>query len=353
MNFLKKIYEKVIPQKVRNLDLSKTEDKLKLLILVSGLGIFALIGSATAIQLTMFPKFCSTCHIMAPEYATWKATAHNELKCTACHIKPGLLNLIEHKVGAMKEVYLYVTKTYPNPIESEHPIENEVCQQCHSQKRRVTPSGDLIIPHDRHENKQVLCVACHSGVAHGNIARREVNKDVKRVEWTDERGALETAKKYTLPKMETCIKCHTQRKVSTLCTKCHSKIQVPGDHKNFGWKSNHGMTAMGDIMYCQKCHSYGFEDKEGDIPKKGIGFAEYARKNTFCRECHSKRPHDANFITSHMKREKAIGRDACYACHDLIAPSEITPTQTYCNKCHWFKPNNTLNFKVSSSSKEE
>ncbi|MCL5935198.1 MAG: NapC/NirT family cytochrome c, partial [Firmicutes bacterium] len=153
--------KKIIPE-IPKLDLSKTEDKLKLFILVAGLIICIGVGSVTAIQLTMTPQFCSSCHEMTPEVRTWQATSHSKFKCTECHIEPGIGNLIIHKIGAVKEVYLHVTNTFERPIRINYYIENNICEGCHTPQNRVfTVSGDLIIPHERHEKKGIYCVQCH------------------------------------------------------------------------------------------------------------------------------------------------------------------------------------------------
>lgn len=323
--------------KLPKFDLSKTEDKLKLFILASGLLIFLVVGSAGAIGFTMRPDFCRTCHVMEPEYQTWKATSHSQIACTDCHIEPGLGNLIVHKVGALKELYHYVTKTYERPLKMAHKIESSVCEQCHSQERVFTTSGDIIIPHAKHREKDVKCVECHSGVAHGKIAQREVTKEGPFEEWTIEVGKKETAKQYTKPDMDTCIRCHTKRNAPRLCETCHSTIFTPKDHSQPIWKTTHGLNARVDLNSCNKCHSYGNTIVSVTTGDK---VTQYARGNEFCSKCHVTKPpnhQSPKWLPSHNLVVSAKGKQNCFVCHDIFPPkAENKSTTTYCNKCHWF-----------------
>ncbi|GAW93574.1 cytochrome c3 family protein, partial [Calderihabitans maritimus] len=208
---------KFLSRLIPKFDLSKTEDKLKLFILVNGLVLFIGVFSVAALKLTSTPQFCAICHEMRPEYVTWAATSHNKVACVKCHIEPGIVNLIKHKMGAMKQLYQHVTKTYHRPIEMPHEIEDYICEQCHSQNRVVNASGDLIIPHEKHKIQEVPCVRCHSGVAHGKIAEREVTAEGDFSEWTLALGKKEAAPKYTRPAMKTCMTCHKERQVTTDC----------------------------------------------------------------------------------------------------------------------------------------
>lgn len=315
-------------------DLSKTEDKLKLFILMCGLLIVIGVGSVTAIQLTMSPEFCASCHEMTPQYVTWQVTSHSNIACTECHIEPGNLNLVKHKIGATKELYLHLTGSYKRPIVMKHPIPNNVCEQCHSpENRRFTPSGDLIIPHDRHSEKGIKCVDCHSGVAHGDIGRRGVTARGDLQAWTVSTGIKETAGKLSKPKMNACIECHMSKKVTTKCEACHTSIAIPDNHKEASFLLDHGTMAMNNIDYCNKCHSYSME---GSKIKTGNKVADYARGNAFCWNCHQKLPetHNHEWKIIH-KKEARTDKAGCLVCHNENKPKDKErATKTYCYQCH-------------------
>lgn len=328
--------------------MSSTEQRLKALILVSGILLAVLLGTAGAIKLTMSPDFCSKCHVMAPEYTTWKASSHIQVACVDCHIKPGLGNLIVHKISAMKELYLYFTGTYERPIKMSHKIEDEICTACHSTNRDTTPSGDLIIPHAKHASKKVLCIECHSGVAHGNIVARNMTEDGNYAVWTSEYGAAQMSKDYSEPKMNTCLKCHMERGVTQECRACHTSISLPPDHKVKSWGTNHGIKARGDLEYCNKCHSYSVAAK--DIPIKDP-VTRYARGNVFCVGCHQLRPagHTEDWKMVHKRGVKNGDTSSCLVCHNNEKPTSVEKSvPTYCAKCHG-KSASTVNGNVYKS----
>ncbi len=324
-----------IISKLPKFDLSRTEDRLKLIILISG---FILVfGSLTVggIAYTMRSSFCSTCHEMQPEYATWEASAHSQIGCVDCHIEPGIVNLVKDKLGAMVQVYMHVTKSYASPIEypATKEIPNTVCLKCHSANRQYSPSGDIIVPHAKHIANGVQCVDCHKGVTHGLVSERGVSKasTIPFDKWTAAVGTQEMVPKFSNPRMDTCITCHIKRGVSTNCTACHSEIGIPASHKDqTAWKVSHGKSAETDINTCDKCHSYGFVEPLGN---KKLTVDEYARDNVFCLNCHTKRPpnhgnkDDETWISGHSAVVKSKGIENCLACHDLRPPAKPAAVQ--------------------------
>lgn len=318
----------------KKLNLTKTEDRLKAIILVSGIVLTVVLGIAGAVKITMSPDFCKQCHVMAPEYATWESSSHVQIACTKCHIKPGLGNLILHKLSATKELYLYFTGTYDRPIAMNHKLEDEVCTQCHSTNREITPAGDLIIPHDKHAAKKVQCVECHAGVAHGNIAARKMTEDGNYQVWTQEYGQMQMVKDNTEPRMNTCLACHIKRGVTQQCQACHTTISMPPDHKAKDWGTTHGLKARADLDYCDKCHSYSVDAKDVSNSDK---VARYARGNVFCYNCHQNRPpgHTDDWRIVHKKDVRNGDVSGCLICHNDQKPTpQDKAVPTYCAKCH-------------------
>lgn len=318
----------------KKLGFANTEERLKAFILITGLIILVVLGLGGALKLTMTPQFCFRCHVMAPEYYTWKASAHVQIPCTRCHIKPGLGNLVIHKLSALKEVTLYFTGTYDRPIKMSEKIDDEVCTQCHSTNRGITPSGDLIIPHDKHAAKKVQCVECHSGVAHGNIVGRKMTDDGNFQVWNPVYGQNQMAATFAEPKMNTCLACHIKRNVTQKCEACHTTISIPADHKVKDWYTTHGHKAKGDLDYCNKCHSYSVNAK--DVPVKDA-VARYARGNVFCYKCHQTRPagHSADWNIVHKKDVVNGDISGCLICHEYNqAGPAAKAVPTFCAKCH-------------------
>lgn len=325
-------------------DLSTTEGKLKLFIVASGIAIVVILGMAGTLAATNQPAFCSVCHkTMSPEYTTWSVTSHANINCTACHIKPGLVNTLLHKVKTMKEPVLYVTGTWEKPIKPTEKVENENCEACHSSNRNFTVEGDLIIPHEKHEKAGIQCVDCHYGVAHAKIYERGLTGEkapVQPEKWTAVYAKTVATPEFTNPNMDTCIQCHHKRGVPISCETCHKTISTPVNHRDqAAWKTNHGLEAEKNIKYCQNCHNYGFGDSGVKLDNPA---AAYAWGNSFCISCHSKMPPGHNNTTwrnEHGQVEKVKGIKNCEACH---RPSDRypdkAPTKVACNQCH-YQPN--------------
>jgi len=330
---------KIIPK----FDLSKPEDKLKLFILANGLLIFIGVASVGMLKVTSTPQFCSSCHEMQPEFVTWQATSHNQIDCVKCHIPPGLDSLVKHKISAMKQLYQHVTDQVPNPIEMPHPIENYVCEQCHSQNRLVNASGDIVIPHNRHLEQEIECVTCHKGVAHGVLAERELTKEIPYDDWTPAVAQEQTKSKYVRPPMGTCMACHEERGVTTECAACHKVIRLPDSHQQGQWKSTHGLTARSEgYVECMQCHA-----SDSYLPANSTDtVVKIARQTDFCYSCHLTKPanhENKNWRPEHGKTAVTKGKDNCFVCHDVNkSAAEENVTNTYCNLCHWFPENKQI-----------
>ena len=221
--------------------------KLLLIGLGGVLGISLL--TAGVLSATSTPQFCSICHEMTPEHATWQASSHSKIACVTCHIEPGAVSLVKHKMSSMKQLYLHVTGTVPEAIEMPVPIKDAVCEQCHSTTRKVDPSKDIIIPHDKHLAQGISCVTCHAGVAHGYIAERGLNEKKDLSTWDD----AKTQKAMTLDKtklaMAVCIKCHEQVNAGK---KPWLEEQLPEANKPATPANTGGLHAPVD---CNGCHS--------------------------------------------------------------------------------------------------
>ncbi|HUX27140.1 MAG TPA: NapC/NirT family cytochrome c, partial [Terracidiphilus sp.] len=87
------------------------------------------------------PQFCGqTCHVMHPEYAAYKISAHSHVACVDCHIGSGAESYFEAKVNGTKQVIEVAFNRYPTPIPS--PVRNlrparVICEGCHTPARFV------------------------------------------------------------------------------------------------------------------------------------------------------------------------------------------------------------------------
>lgn len=327
---------------------------LKFTIIVVGIFVFTLLAVIGMTYATSVPKFCSTCHIMKPEYATWEASSHSQVSCVQCHVDSGLTNALKHKVVATKELYKYLTKTYELPIQMTEQLPDSRCLECHSVKRKVSPSyPDLYIPHERHSEKDVSCVKCHQGVAHGKIASRGMTMGGNFNEWDKAKGAGVMDTKYTIPRMDLCMDCHGRRGVTVSCEACHSRSMMPQSHREKTFKLNHGQQAKKDINYCDTCHSFikapgvtsqDLPEEEDPVARylnsisssgSGSSYTEYAQTNEYCVDCHKKRPgtHNDSWPFEHGK---AAGNNEqkCLVCHAPRGDVKGTTKTGACSSCH-------------------
>ena len=87
------------------------------------------------------PEFCGkSCHVMNPEYAAYKVSAHSHVACVECHIGSGARSYFEAKVNGTKQLIEVSIGRYPTPIPS--PVTNlrparEICEACHTPAKFV------------------------------------------------------------------------------------------------------------------------------------------------------------------------------------------------------------------------
>lgn len=320
----------------------------RFLVLMAGLIVFGIVGYFGVFELTATSKYCIKCHEMRPEYVTWKASSHSQFECVACHKEPGVLGDLKAAAKSAGILATHMTQPSDSPIKMKFKVDDEVCSNCHSQNRSVTPPGDLLVPHDRHAKRGVACVQCHKGIAHGNIVDRQARLKIDLVDWTEHTGANQMTAKNVNPPMDACLNCHSIRNVTTKCSICHSQVVIPATHKTKAWLADgqHGFEARKGIRECHKCHSYTFS---GDYKPFGMDVNQYIKQNEFCTDCHStKRPPshgtaEKNWMPIHFTRAYSKGLNSCLTCHFLNKPKVESPNtiKVYCNSCHWFTPNKT------------
>jgi nitrate/TMAO reductase-like tetraheme cytochrome c subunit len=346
-------------RKFKNIDWKNPVNRWKLLFASLVFCVVVFGGGYGVLSFTNSPSFCSSCHEMQPEYTTFTASSHNEISCVQCHIKPGTINMVTHKMKSLKEVYYHVTGVPKQIVQTtEEAVSNQNCLQCHSKNRLVTASGDLKVNHKGHIEKNIPCVTCHAGVVHAKMAARGINVDQDRGDWTKENAEKLIEEKYLRPNMGTCIDCHdkvnkgekpwldpaysvppnpeeektadtkkttdetsaqkdqkTQEiilqaigkqqkdvKISMACQTCHREIKVPKSHKSTDWQTNHGGTAIQKLDTCVNCHQDGKWEKQ--IPKEDI--------ISLLKMGPSKIKYTANLTTV---KEQARTNKFCSACH--------------------------------------
>lgn len=316
----------------RDIGISVTNSSTKTVVIVSiFIILFLAAGVGSGIHFLNRSSSCGFCHEMKPEIATWQQSSHSRIECAECHgaITEDLLS----RDGLVKELNLHFQKNYLLPITTAQPVPNSRCLNCHPGKRHVSPSGDLIIPHDKHNSGGISCSECHRGVAHGNIALRQMTIDGNFDRWTPALGKEQMSGVNTGISMTACMECHRIKRVTQNCEACHREIVKPGDHKSPTWTKEHGKLARQDIKSCDKCHSYTVEFELTNLKDP---IAEYVQTNTLCWECHRRLPedHKNEWASRHGTAAKA-NKASCYVCHNRTRPlNSFKGTKTFCTQCH-------------------
>lgn len=367
--------------------------------------IILIFAGGVGLNVTSSNSFCITCHEMQPEHLTYKVTSHAQFSCTTCHITPGVGNYIESKVKVLGYIGKHITGNYKGPIVASEPIPNQVCEKCHSTMRKVTASGDINIPHEKHLQHDIACTACHGGVAHAFVAERGLTTQENSATWTVAKAEEVSNFDDTKTAMEACMDCHEQvnqglkpweeneglgkteaqrvaerqesknrandgngelpgavqamAEVGTSeltapmrCAPCHLKIQTPVNHVDKSWGNTHGLTAAQDIKWCADCHS---RQRDRVLINAQTTVQDYARSNTLCAPCHEKRPKGhldskQQWLPAHSSIVKDKGPQNCLVCHETDKATDQNNQKipgvnvVTCNTCHWFK-NGKVEFK--------
>ena len=91
-------------------------------------------ASFAAAAYTERSTFCeNACHEMGPYGRSWQHSAHKDVACVKCHIKPGLFSLVRAKGSALREVYVHFTRQDKAPIGVTQNIPDSTCEEsgCH------------------------------------------------------------------------------------------------------------------------------------------------------------------------------------------------------------------------------
>jgi hypothetical protein len=155
--------------------------------------------------LTRYPRY-------KVPHATWAVSRHRSVKCQACHVPPNVVAQTGYWVQMVGAFYLqFVAPSWaPTPFAAPR---NSNCLQCHNDKRTVSPSGDLNIPHQAHvEVLKVPCVMCHKYLVHDKSPEGK-----------------------NAPAMATCLVCHDGARAKNQCSACHRNKSAPASHRAADW----------------------------------------------------------------------------------------------------------------------
>lgn len=209
--------------------------------------ICTVVGSYEAFHYTESIEFCGKlCHnVMNPEYASYQNSPHARVKCAECHIGEGVNWYVKSKLSGMRQVFKYLTATYPRPIAT--PIENlrparETCEKCHWPQKFYT--------HKLHQEKYYLSDSANTewnivlnmkiGASHQSLGLTQgihwhINPDIKMEYKTDDKRDTiywvklinsKTGKETIYQDEEIALKEDSLKKLPTRamdCMDCHNR----------------------------------------------------------------------------------------------------------------------------------
>lgn len=292
---------------------------------------------------------CEVCHIIKPEVATYKQTAHYRagVGCQKCHTKPGVFNYLIRNLQGSSNLILYVSNQYERPITTY--VGSGNCVQCHpnEQIEKDLVVGNIRVNHKGLREAGYQCLTCHANISHPGtlleVARSSQNKmsicarchDGKQLPDTCSTchigGVPATAPKVAMRLHVSATQCRGCHEQKTFCTKCHNGLQMPHPKR---WNNTHGGIVLNrGKTICVSCHLK-------TDPK-------------FCIRCHGlPMPHPGGWTSHHgnysldhpEKCVKCHGKDSCIKCHGLqmphpagwvaTHPSTTTSSSGLCTKCH-------------------
>lgn len=251
-----------------------------------GVVVLILIGFVAIPSLITFhPRFCATCHPQS--YKIWLASTHKHVSCSDCHIKSDIESVLLSRLGLGKKVLMKLNPEVDVAKPASflgHPP-NEMCDRCHKQRRTISTSGDLKIPHLSHTKLRKLhCVDCHRSLVHKSSS-------VKR----------------NRQSMISCYRCHDGKKAPNSCSACHTEKALPDDHRSPNWLKVHSQIQQTKPDYCFDCHGW---------------------VKDYCAECHQRKPrshftewpgwrakHQALILSEESQGCKQCHGDICVSCH--------------------------------------
>jgi nitrate/TMAO reductase-like tetraheme cytochrome c subunit len=151
----------------------KKNTKKVVLLSLGGLVILILLAGV-GMHYTSQSNFCTSCHEIRPEVATWQVSPHNQVACLDCHANPGTVGYVSRKLQAVKELYVHFTNQIPTSIQAQ--VNIQTCILCHtgqnakfSNAKNITLTSGPLAPSTSHTfilDNKVNCLNCHRYTAH-------------------------------------------------------------------------------------------------------------------------------------------------------------------------------------------
>jgi len=145
-----------------------------LLGILVGVGIYIFYVSNAAAYLSDDPETCINCHVMIPQYSTWRKSSHFRVAtCMDCHVPhDNVFRKYQFKMkDGLRHATIFTLHAEPQVIrikEEGMMVVQENCIRCHSALLEETSIHKITYEaNQRGEGK--LCWECHRDVPHGRV----------------------------------------------------------------------------------------------------------------------------------------------------------------------------------------
>ncbi len=255
---------------------------------------------------TQDERNCMNCHTATVVRSSLAMTAHKDVQCVSCHMRPGAVGYVQQKVDYARWLSRYLPKReVPDVKMLDGRVDDSACLRCHRVVLRETVKRfNLLVRHRGIPDAGFRCIDCHNQTAHP-----EVSTPVRR------------------SSMSKCLQCHDGTTESNECATCH-----PLD--------------VGE----------GLKEAKREIPKTDVRLAEdwcYGTchdEETECLVCHGIRmPHPENWAYPHLPVHAAAAafskREVCWRCHYPDGKPFADGSIAFCEQCHstrFHGPNNQV-----------
>jgi hypothetical protein len=224
---------------------------------------------------------------MTPYYSAWVNGGHSDTSCISCHVAPGVVARLSHKLVALREVWDHFTTDPGFPMNAAE-VPDERCTSCHEDPTAWDVNG---FSHELHVDAGT-CQHCHAATAHtvafaaldtaGILAPGTQGPGTTYVGQIDAGQGTPSA----IPRHPAvpCSGCHPMAEVE--CSACH---RAPADH--YGTE-------------CSTCHLPDTPFAQAIFTHPRVG--EHTYRSFPCADCHP----------------ESLAKTTCTKCHEGGAPSD-------------------------------
>jgi cytochrome c nitrite reductase small subunit len=140
----------------------------------TGLGMLTIHISRAPSYLSNKPETCINCHVMYPQYATWKHSSHRDVAvCSDCHVPhDNFFRTYYFKASdGARHATIFTARAEPHVIQIKNAGKNVVqenCIRCHQDLVEMTTIIE-VTGKNYHEGAGNRCWDCHRDVPHGTV----------------------------------------------------------------------------------------------------------------------------------------------------------------------------------------